>query len=45
MRLEDILDKLYRQGSFEGECPEIHPDRIEEASNAIRTWLEDEVRG
>ena len=38
MRLEEILDKLYRQGDFEGEHRDIHPDRIAEAKQAINAY-------
>ena len=37
--LNEILDKLYRQGDFEGEHKEIHPDRIAEAKDAIKSHL------
>jgi DNA-binding Lrp family transcriptional regulator len=35
MTLTDILEKLYEEGSFEGEHRDIHPDRIAEAKLAI----------
>ena len=31
MTPREVLEKLYRQGSFEGEHTEIHPDRIASA--------------
>ena len=33
--LRKILEKLYEEGSFEGEHRDIHPDRIEEAHQQI----------
>ena len=43
MTLDEILDKLYRQGDFEGEHREIHPDRIAEAKEAILDIISTEI--
>ena len=41
--IDEALDKLYRQGSFEGEHREIHPDRIEECKKNLYKLLVDEM--
>jgi hypothetical protein len=42
-KLTEILEKLYEEGSFEGECRDIHPDRIKEAHSAILAWIKEEI--
>jgi hypothetical protein len=41
MSIREILEKLYEEGSFEGEHKDIHPDRIEEAELAIKKAVRD----
>ena len=43
MRLEEILEKLYEEGSFEGEHRAIHPDRIAETKQAILSWFKEQL--
>jgi len=42
-QIVEIVDKVYREGSFEGEHPEIHPDRITPAVDTILALIEKEL--
>ena len=43
MTIDEILEKLYEEGSFEGEHRDIHPDRIAETKQAILSWFKEQL--
>ena len=43
MKVREILEKLYEEGSFEGGHSDIHPDRITEALSELRAMVDNVI--